>query len=75
MATAVNKRPTACTSQYSTEEETLPVNINGNIINQVKANSWNTYFLTVIETMNNGDASSIYWTVVFWKKVAAGEIA
>jgi hypothetical protein len=51
--------------KYSTKQETLSININDSIINNFKliANSWNIYFLTIVETMNNaannGDVSLI----------------
>jgi hypothetical protein len=42
--------------KYSTEEVTPPIKIKHNAIKNPKllANSFNTYFLTIIERMNNG---------------------
>jgi hypothetical protein len=51
------------TGKYSTEEETLLVYINDNIMKNYKltANPWSAYFLTTAETVNNvaniGDTS------------------
>jgi hypothetical protein len=43
------------TVKYSTEEVTLSIKINDNAIQnpELLANSFNTYFLTIIERMNN----------------------
>jgi hypothetical protein len=43
------------TGKYSTEEVTPSIKINGNVIKNPKlvADSFNTYFLTIVERMNN----------------------
>jgi hypothetical protein len=51
--------------KYSTDEETLSLNINDNTIKipKLTENYCNAYFLTVINTMNNA-ANNVYASLI-----------